>query len=57
MTLHNLLQNSLSYEYIHEYCNAIAEKILKKDQHAEAGKYLYKAIQAKKKADAKGALK
>ncbi|OOR09602.1 hypothetical protein BW897_26835 [Bacillus cereus] len=45
------------YEYIYEYCNALAEKIFEQGQHSKAGTYFYKAIQAKKKADAKGALK
>ncbi|MCU5590337.1 hypothetical protein OCB75_29400 [Bacillus cereus] len=45
------------YEYIYECCNALAEKIFEQGQHAKAGTYFYKAIQAKKKADSKEALK
>ncbi|MDA2462534.1 tetratricopeptide repeat protein [Bacillus cereus group sp. MYBK65-1] len=45
------------YEYIYECCNVLAEKIFEQGQHAKAGTYFYKAMQAKKKADAKGALK
>lgn len=45
------------YEYIHEYCIALALKIYEEGQHAKASTYFYMGIQAKGKVDAKGALK